>query len=164
MHTASAQQTKNPLRPFDNSLLTSLPLLEVRADAPTFFVFWSIVPQGIGFVNKNFSIFLVILTHIFPCRSHNRTMPHRATTIRRVPHGQLQQQEQQESEFQQEPEFQPEQQQEFQQERQPEQQREQLPLTQVWKRCRRAPLRHLFYSSASFSKIRSTATIQPRLS
>jgi hypothetical protein len=71
MHTASAQQTKNPLRLFDNSLLTSLPLLEVRADAPTFFVFWSIVPQGFALVNNYFNKFLVILTHILPPAGQN---------------------------------------------------------------------------------------------
>ena len=75
MHTASAQQTKNPLRPFDNSLLTSLPLLEVRADAPTFFVFSSIVPQLLGLVNNYLYLFLVILTHILLPTGHNKLTP-----------------------------------------------------------------------------------------
>ena len=80
MHTASAQQTKNPLRPLKLSLLTSLPLLEVRADAPTFFVFWSIVPQDFGSVNNFLHLFLVIFTHIPPFSGHHNSTRKRATT------------------------------------------------------------------------------------
>ena len=56
-----------------------MPLLEVRADAPTFFVFWSIVPYHFGCVNNYLHLFLVIFTHIFLSHGHHNSTRHRAT-------------------------------------------------------------------------------------
>jgi len=74
MHRASAQQTKTH-HGFYFTLLTSLPLLEVRADAPTFFVFWSIVPRATRHVNSYFTIFFTFFGYSGHNSGHNKAVP-----------------------------------------------------------------------------------------